>query len=302
MERILQYFISKEYENVTLRQYLTDHSYAPGIQKILRGDIRYAKINGIPSYLTTRLQENDRVEIIIPEQTEASAILPVPLSFDIVYEDEDLIVINKPANMPIHPSIHNYDNTLANALADYYKDAPSPFVFRCLMRLDRDTSGLTIVAKNRLSASILSGQMMRREIQKNYLAITSGYVEPKQGTVNAPIARKEESCIERCVDFEKGEEAITHYRVLQHFTKNNHAYSLISLSLETGRTHQIRVHMKHLGYPLIGDFLYFPEDTTMKRQALHVHSISFSHPINGNRLSFEVPLPEDMQNLLPKQK
>lgn len=301
MDRILHYLISKEYENSTLRQYLTDHNYAPGIQKILRGDMRNTKINGMPSYLNTRLQENDRVEITIKEQTEASAIVPVPLSFDIVYEDEDLIVINKPANMPIHPSIHNYDNTLANALADYYKDASSPFVFRCLMRLDRDTSGLTIVAKNRLSASILSSRMIRREIQKNYLAITSGHVEPAQGTITAPIARKEESCIERCVDYEKGEEAITHYRVLQHFSKNKNAYSLVSLQLETGRTHQIRVHMKYIGYPLIGDFLYFPEDNSIKRQALHVHSLSFSHPINGTRLYFEVPLPEDMQIFLPKQ-
>lgn len=301
MDRILHYLISKEYENSTLRQYLADHNYTPGIQKILRGDMRNTKINDMPSYLNTRLQENDRVEITIKEQTEASAIVPVPLSFDIVYEDEDLIVINKPANMPIHPSIHNYDNTLANALADYYKDASSPFVFRCLMRLDRDTSGLTIVAKNRLSASILSSRMIRREIQKNYLAITSGHVEPAQGTITAPIARKEESCIERCVDYEKGEEAITHYRVLQHFTKNKNAYSLVSLQLETGRTHQIRVHMKYIGYPLIGDFLYFPEDNSIKRQALHVHSLSFSHPINGTRLYFEVPLPEDMQIFLPKQ-
>ena len=195
--------------------------------------------------------------------------------------------------MPIHPSMNNYGNTLANAVMWHFAQQKIPYTFRCINRLDRDTTGLTILAKNMLSAGILSNQMQKRQICKEYRAICTGIV-PDAGTICAPIARAAESTIERCVDFEHGEAAVTHYEL----EKTDGILSLVKLTLETGRTHQIRVHMKYAGHPLIGDFLYNPEDTTMNRQALHCCRLKFVHPITGKEMVFEAPLPEDMKKIL----
>ena len=227
------------------------------------------------------------------EEHSSEKIPPVELPLDIIYEDEDLMVINKPAGMPIHPSMNNYYNSLANSLAYYFAQQNCPFVFRCINRLDRDTSGLTIIAKHYVSAGMLSTMIANKtssSITREYLAIVKGSVLPSEGTITAPLGRKEGSIIERCVDFEKGESAVTHYRVLDE--KNGH--SLVSLILETGRTHQIRIHMKYLGYPLIGDYLYNLDMEQIQRQALHAWKLSFVHPITGEKMQFTAPLPEDM--------
>ena len=218
--------------------------------------------------------------------------MEIPL--DIIYEDEDIIVINKPAGMPIHPSMNNYYNSLANALAWYYQKQDKPFIFRCCNRLDRDTSGLTVVSKHLVSGSILSTMTKNREVHREYLAVVKGRVTPSSGTICAPLARKEGTIIERMVDFEHGEEAITHYKLI----REANGHSLVSLKLETGRTHQIRIHMKYLGFPLIGDYLYNPDMEHMTRQALHSHHMEFAHPITSEWMSFTAPLPADMANVL----
>ena len=218
---------------------------------------------------------------------------PVKLPLSIVYEDEDILVANKPAKMPIHPSMDNYYNSLANALAWYYRDSGN-FIFRCTNRLDRDTSGLTVIAKNMLSSAVLSDMAVRHAITREYLAIVRGVVTPASGTITAPLSRKPGSIIERCVDFEHGERAVTHYKTLE--TKNGH--SLVSLQLETCRTHQIRIHMKYLGFPLVGDYLYNPDMEFITRQALHSCRLSFEHPITHVPLCFEAPLPDDMKRVL----
>ena len=170
--------------------------------------------------------------------------------------------------------------------------APLPFeiVYRCINRLDRDTTGLLIVAKHLLSASILSDMVGKREIHREYLAIVKG-IPPENGTISAPIGRKKGSAILREVNFETGEPAVTHFARLE----IRNGLSLVSLKLETGRTHQIRVHMGYIGCPLIGDYLYYPECSRISRQALHSHRLSFLHPITGKALSFTAPLPEDMK-------
>ena len=178
----------------------------------------------------------------------------------------------------------------------YYTQQGKPFIFRCTNRLDRDTSGLTIVAKHYVSAGMLSAMIANKAtsgITREYLAIAKGSVRPLEGTITAPLGRKEGSIIERTVDFENGESAVTHYRVLDE--KNGH--SLVSLILETGRTHQIRIHMKYLGYPLIGDYLYNPDMELIDRQALHSHCLRFLHPITGRQMTFTADLPEDMARL-----
>lgn len=183
---------------------------------------------------------------------------------------------------------------MANALAWYYQEQNKPFVFRCCNRLDRDTSGLTVVAKHLVSAGILSAMTERREVHREYLAIAEGHVMPEAGTINAPLGRKPGTIIERTVDWESGEPAVTHYRLVS----SDERHSLVALKLETGRTHQIRIHMKHLGYPLIGDYLYNPDMSCIGRQALHSHRLSFPHPITGKAMDFQAPLPADMQAVL----
>ena len=297
MNRTITYSITANQQNMTIQQFLKMQGYSRQNIVALKKLPESILVNGRWEYVSYRLQEGEELTIVMAEDSSSAKIVPINLPLTIVYEDEDILVLNKPANMPIHPSLNNYENTLANAVAYYYEQQNKPFIFRCINRLDRDTTGLTILAKNMLSAGILSEMISKREIKREYLAIADGIgITPKSGTINAPIARMDGSTIERCVDFENGERAVTHYEVLQESIENN--LSLINLWLETGRTHQIRVHMKHLGYPLIGDFLYHPENTKISRQALHAHRLTFLHPITKEPLCFTAPLPEDMANLL----
>lgn len=252
-------------------------------------------INDIPVLMKTPLKDGDSLTVILEETKQSEHIPAVSLPLDIIYEDEDILVLNKPADMPIHPSMDNYENTLGNAVAYYYKDQ-MPFVYRCVNRLDRDTTGLTIVAKNQISAGILSQMVSSRLIKREYIAISSSCSLKSEDTINAPIARKEASVIERIVDFEHGENAVTHYRLLCSNIERN--LSLILLHLETGRTHQIRVHMKYIGAPLIGDYLYNPDMTYINRQALHSYRLSFLHPITKEPMQFTAPVPDDMRNAL----
>ena len=251
-------------------------------------------LNGVWSYMRTSLKDGDILTVHIQETESSPNIPPVKLPLDIVYEDADIIVVNKPAGMPVHPSLNNYENSLANALMYYYQEQGKPFIFRCTNRLDRDTSGLTVIARHMVSSSILSGMGVRHEITREYLAVVRGTLNPPKGTIDAPIGRTGSSLIERKIDFEKGEHAVTHYRVAEE--KNGH--SLVSLILETGRTHQIRVHMKYIGHPLVGDYLYNPDMEYITRQALHSYRLSFTHPITGESMEFTAPLPADMCHIL----
>ena len=251
-------------------------------------------VNGVHYYMRQELSKGDHLQVRICETKNSEKIPPTNLPLDIIYEDEDLLVLNKPAGMPIHPSLNNYTNSMANALAYYFQSQGKPFIFRCCNRLDRDTSGLTIVSKHLVSGSILSDMTKYREVHREYLAIARGSVTPSEGTIQAPLGRKEGTIIERTVDWEHGEDAVTHYKVV----KEANGHSLVSLRLETGRTHQIRIHMKYLGYPLIGDYLYNPDMEYMTRQALHSHHMEFTHPITGEHMSFTASLPEDMARVM----
>ncbi len=294
MERTITYKITEKEDGLRIEQFLRRHGYsAQNLARIKRMP-ENTLINGTFCYLRQTLTCGDELCVRIQETENSRHIPPVNLPLDIIYEDEDLIVINKPAGMPIHPSMNNYTNSLANGLAWYYQQQGKDFIFRCCNRLDRDTSGLTVVAKHLVSASSLSAMTKRKEILREYLAITRGHVRPESGTISAPLARRDGTIIERVVDWDKGEPAVTHYRLLD--SKNGH--SLVSLRLETGRTHQIRIHMKHLGYPLIGDYLYNPDMEFIQRQALHSHRLSFAHPITGEKMAFEAKLPEDMRRVM----
>ena len=294
MNRNIDYIIDEDSAGLRVEQFLRRKRYSGQNLSEIKRMPKSILVNGVHYYMRQELSKGDHLQVHICETKNSEKIPPTNLPLDIIYEDEDLLVLNKPAGMPIHPSLNNYTNSMANALAYYFQSQGKPFIFRCCNRLDRDTSGLTIVSKHLVSGSILSDMTKYREVHREYLAIARGSVTPSEGTIQAPLGRKDGTIIERTVDWEHGEDAVTHYKVV----KEANGHSLVSLRLETGRTHQIRIHMKYLGYPLIGDYLYNPDMEYMTRQALHSHHMEFTHPITGEHMSFTAPMPEDKARVM----
>ena len=294
MNRNIDYIIDEDSAGLRVEQFLRRKRYSGQNLSEIKRMPKSILVNGVHYYMRQELSKGDHLQVRLCVTKNSEKIPPTNLPLNIIYEDEDILVLNKPAGMPIHPSLNNYTNSMANALAYYFQSQGKPFIFRCCNRLDRDTSGLTIVSKHLVSGSILSDMTKYREVHREYLAIARGSVTPSEGTIQAPLGRKEGTIIERTVDWEHGEDAVTHYKVV----KEANGHSLVSLRLETGRTHQIRIHMKYLGYPLIGDYLYNPDMEYMTRQALHSHHMEFTHPITGEHMSFTAPLPEDMARVM----
>ena len=307
MKRILTYPITESDSDQRIYDFLCHHGYSRHIRTWLKQHPGSVRLNGEEALFYFPLKNGDLLEISLEEEHPSENIVPVDLPIHIIYEDEDLMVIDKTADMPVHPSIGNYENTLANAAAWYFHRQDIPFVFRCINRLDRDTTGLLILAKHMLSGAILSDQMKKKAIHRTYLAITEGKTDPA-GTIDSPIGRTDQSLILRQVDHENGDSACTHYLQKCWHPKTFYpetlpvpqdGLSLVQLQLETGRTHQIRVHMTSIGHPLIGDTLYNPETALMNRQALHSYRLAFTHPVTGVSLEFTSPLPEDMVEFFP---
>lgn len=292
MTKTFFYPILAKDDGKTVELFLKEQGFSHHLLIHLKKTKESIKRDGVWLYMRDELHTGDCLAVTLTESEPVSDFPAVPLSFSIAYEDEDILIVNKPPHMPTHPSMQNYDNTLANAVLWYQKNKGESYPFRCINRLDKDTTGLTIIAKHALSAAILSSAIKKREIKREYLAIVSGETEAS-GTIDAPIARKENSILERQVDFTNGERAITHYKRLFY----QDGLSLLLLSLETGRTHQIRVHMKYIGHPLIGDFLYHPDFSRIDRQALHAYRLSFLHPIKKEPILISAPLPSDMTSL-----
>ena len=229
---------------------------------------------------------------------EDSAIQAVELSIRIVYEDSDIVVPDKPPFMPTHPSHDHYDDTVANALAFRYKNSGKPFVFRPVNRLDRNTSGLLIIARNRIAAGKMYESMLKKEIKKKYLAVLDGVPEKKVGTIETYIRRTAESIIVRevCSEGEGGDYALTEYRVLV----DNGRQSLVIAEPVTGRTHQLRVHFASIGCPIVGDDIYGSESELIGRHALHAAELSFKHPTSSQELTLKSPIHDDMEFLIKK--
>lgn len=295
MERVIDYTIDEQNNGLSIERYLLARGYTRQNIVDLKKINRSILINDEWMHMNDILHAGDVLNVHIVEDTNSEHIPPVELPFPIVYEDEDIVVVDKPAGMPIHPSLNNYDNTLGNAAAYYYQSRGEKFIYRCVNRLDRDTSGLTIIAKHMVAAGNLYNQMTERRIHREYIAIVEdsgkeNMTLPEEMTIDYPIGRRDGSTIVRMVDYENGEMAITHLRVLE--KKNNLA--LVSLHLDTGRTHQIRVHMSYIGHPLVGDWLYNPDNKAMGRQALHSARLEFMHPVSGKLITISSNLPEDM--------
>ena len=291
MNRIFHYQITENEQGTTVLDFLRKKGFSRHILSSMKADQEALTRNGQRIGGREQLLAGDHFRVRLLETVDSDGIVPVSMPLSILYEDEDILVINKPADMPVHPSIGNYTNTLANGVAAYLdaKDEHSPF--RCINRLDRDTSGALILAKNAFSAAVLSTQMRNRQIRRTYLAVVEG-ITPPNGTISAPISRVDDSVIERHVDFLRGEPAVTHYERLE--VKNEH--SLLEIHLETGRTHQIRVHMGYIGHPLPADYLYHPVYDCFNRQPLHSLQLEFRHPVTDKPMCLLAPVSEDMCN------
>lgn len=303
MKRTYSYTIEKEYEGLRIDSYLKTKGYSAQNITDLKKMPEGIMLKGKRSNTDRLLKAGDQLVINYEENASSEKIPPVKLPLDIVYEDEDLIILNKPADMPTHPSLNNYENTLANGLMYYFNSKGEDFIFRAINRLDRDTTGGVLVAKNGVSGNLLSELLKKDLIVKEYVALVRGDVRKHNGTdegiIDMPIGRVDNSTIEREVNFETGERAVTHYKVLSYNVDKN--VSFVSFHLETGRTHQIRVHMKTIGYPLLGDHLYDPENYSkegLTRQALHCRRISFTHPVTGEEVNVIISISKDIENML----
>jgi len=233
---------------------------------------------------------NSTVTVDLNFEEDNNNIVPIKMDLKIIYEDEALLIIDKPAGIPVHPSILHYTNSLSNGVKYYFDSINLKKKIRPVNRLDRNTSGIVIFAKNQYIQECLIHQMQTKEFKKTYLAVVEGHLKKLNGTIDAPITRKENSIIERCVA-ENGEKSITHYKVLkQNFEKN---YDIVECLLETGRTHQIRVHLSYIGHPLIGDTLYGNNSKYISRQALHAYKVEFIHPITNKLTQFTSDVPKD---------
>jgi 23S rRNA pseudouridine1911/1915/1917 synthase len=263
------------------------------------------QVNGQASKPGYLLRAGDEVLVdLSAASTPTTRIKPRPFPLDIVYEDDDLLVINKAPSMVVHPAPGHYEDTLVNALLAYYPDLQTgegeqrPGIVH---RLDRDTSGLLIVAKNARAQAALVEQMRRHEIKKRYLALVEGVIALDQGSIDAPIGRNPRHRQQMAITASGSREARTHFRVLERFAR----HTLLLVELETGRTHQIRVHLKAIGHPVVGDPTYGSGNAMhgahLRRQFLHAFQLQFTHPITGAPLQFESPLPADLQEVLDQK-
>lgn len=232
----------------------------------------------------------DTITINFDYEEDNSNIIPTKMNLNIIFEDDWLLVVNKPSGIAIHPSVLHYSDSLCNGIKFYFDKIGLKKKIRPVNRLDLNTSGLVVFAKCEYIQECLINQMKNNQFKKEYLAICNGFFDKKSGTINLPIARKENSIIERCIS-ENGQTAITHYEVLKEFDN----YSLVKCSLETGRTHQIRIHMSAIGHPLLGDSLYGSISDLINRQALHCFNLQFIHPVYNNDLNFWGDLPNDFK-------
>ena len=250
-------------------------------------------LNGTSTYVSKEVVSGDIIEVLIDFVEDNSNIVPIKMNLNIIYEDDSYLVLNKEPNMAIHPSMLHYDTSLSNGVKYYFDSINLKKKIRPVNRLDKDTSGLVIFAKNEYIQECLVSQMKTKNMKKTYLAVCEGLFTEKSGTINAPIARKPGSIIERYVD-SSGDIAITHYEVLDEIDN----VSIVKCVLETGRTHQIRVHLSHLGHPILGDTLYGNKNTNVPRQLLHAYKLDFIHPISKENVSYTAPIPEDFKNYI----
>lgn len=294
----MRWTVDSEHDRMNIRDYLQE------IQGLSRRILISAKseegeilLNGEEVKVRKILRTGDKLEVTLPPEQISKWLFPEQIELSIVYEDEAVIIINKPRGMATLPSPKHKSGTVAHAVLGHYKRIGNSNTIHVVTRLDLNTSGLILIAKNRLSHSLLAKSQKKFEIHRKYQAIIEGELHKIKGTINAPIGRKMDSIIEREVT-EAGKDAVTHYQVLDVW----HDYSLVDIELETGRTHQIRVHFSHINHALSGDDLYGGKTELMNHQALHCYKLAFKHPFTNELHRYEIELPEDMKDAIEKLK
>ena len=250
-------------------------------------------LNNKITFVNQKLEIGDKVLVVLDFEETCDNIVPTKMKLDILYEDEGLLIINKPPFVPVHPSMDHYEDSLSNGVKYYFNSIGLKRKIRPVNRLDKNTSGIVLFAKNEYIQECLIKQMKNNTFEKEYIALVDGIIDKQEQIVEAPIARKENSIIERSVN-PSGDNAVTVIELL----KTYDTYSLIKCILKTGRTHQIRVHTSHIGHPILGDDLYGNKSDKINRQALHALKISFIHPITNKKLEITAKIPKDIGSLI----
>lgn len=288
-------YINEE-ENLTLKEVLLDklNFSVRSLSKMKR--YKTVKVNNTYIRPADKINKGDLIEVRIEE--DMADFKPQDLKLSILYDDFDIIMVNKPAFMVVHPTKSHYENTIANGVTHYIMEKDEKVKVRFVNRLDMNTSGLVIVAKNPYAQFVLSSDMKDDKVEKMYIAVVKGIVESDFGTINEPIYRPTDDSIKRIVH-EDGQPSVTHFEVVERLKDA----TVLKLKLETGRSHQIRVHLNHIGHGIIGDELYgYVDENLIKRQALHAYSLKFKQPRTREDLEFNAPLPKDMEELIEKLK
>lgn len=288
-----------EYIGISVKEILTDKlQFSKRAIASLKNRPDGILINGEHATVRAIIRENDVLEINCEDITDSEKLVPSSILPDVIYEDDGIIALNKPPFMPTHQSQGHFYDTLANSLAHYFSLQGRPFVFRSVNRLDRNTSGIVLVAKDRLASSKLSNQMKENKISKSYIAILEGKLPQSKGKIETYIRRREKSIIVRevCEECDDAKIAITEYEVIA----SNNGLSLVLATPITGRTHQLRVHFAHLGAQILGDDLYGNPSTLINRHALHAYKLCFFNTQNNEKTELFAPLPDDMAKIIEK--
>lgn len=288
---------------------VTEEEHGLTINSILRLNYRFSSrfrtkmkyqqlvdLNGTPAPGYIRPEVGDIIGVRLPE--EKSDFPPEDIPLDVIYEDDDLMLINKQPGVIVHPTKGHPVHTIANGVMKYMAETGQSFKVRFANRIDMDTTGIIIVCKNANAQNDLSNQMRRNTVVKKYKALVEGNVEEDHFTIDLPVGRPDQISIQRTVMDEGGKDAISEVRVLERFESERYGpHTLVEVTLHTGRTHQIRVHLSHIGHPIAGDSLYGGAADLIDRQALHAYYIEFDHPVTRERISFEAPLPDDIEQI-----
>lgn len=294
----LEMTVDEQSAGKTIEQILKEDLLISGrmVQRLTRQKGLF--LNRKAPYLKKKAKVGDLIRVLIGDRSgEEGALVPEEIAIDAVFEDEEVLVVNKQAGIIVHPIKPGQSGTLANGIAFYWANKGIAGKVRPVHRLDKDTSGLILIAKNSYIHQLLDRQMREQQVRRIYWTIVEGHLSQKEGMFRDPIGQHPHNPVKRTV-LANGEEAITHYRVLEEYAQA----SLVEVCLETGRTHQIRVHFEHAGHPVLGDTLYGKSHPWIKRQALHAYQLEFIHPLRGDKREFVQPVPDDMKELIEKLK